>query len=210
MASSSHQGADWMDHYAHDRFCPRRFDSHFDPNIKPYGEWMKATTRRKNYLIGAQWLRSSREEEEGVANGGERHRTTSGNMDINASDMVRSDGEIGGFAGKESGENQGLVVGENQGIDTNANYGKNHNEQMQLAGQNDDSLLIIDNKRRRMGKETLHGTIASADSDGGYARLASVGHSFSATYLIQYQKAIQAAAPHQNSDAQTCSTQVAP
>uniref|UniRef100_A0A803P3N2 Uncharacterized protein n=1 Tax=Cannabis sativa TaxID=3483 RepID=A0A803P3N2_CANSA len=108
-----------------------------------------------------------REEEEGVANGGERHRTTSGDMDINATDMVRSDGENGGFAGKESGENQGLVVGENQGIDTNDNYGKNHNEQMQLAGQNDDSLLIIDNKRRRMGKETLHGTIASADSDVG-------------------------------------------
>ncbi|KAF4373097.1 hypothetical protein F8388_019279 [Cannabis sativa] len=54
------------------------------------------------------------------------------------------------------------------------------------------------------------GLLGTITRKGGYARLASVGHSFSATYLIQYQKAIQAAAPHQNSDAQTCSTQVAP
>uniref|UniRef100_A0A803Q5L9 CCHC-type domain-containing protein n=1 Tax=Cannabis sativa TaxID=3483 RepID=A0A803Q5L9_CANSA len=87
-----------------DRFCPRRFDSHFDPNVKPYGEWMKATTRRKNYLIGAQWLRSNREEEGGVATGGERHRNHMGDMDINSADMVRSDG---GFSGMEIGGNQG-------------------------------------------------------------------------------------------------------
>ncbi|XP_060961909.1 uncharacterized protein LOC133032093 [Cannabis sativa] len=147
-----------------DRFCPRRFDPHFDPNVKPYGEWMKATTRRKNYLIGAQWLRSSHEEEGGAAHGGERHRNNSGDMDTNLADMVRLNG---GFSGKESGENQGMVTGENQGIDTNDNYGKNHNEQMQLAGQNDDSLLIIDNKRRRMGKETLHESIDSDDTNVG-------------------------------------------
>uniref|UniRef100_A0A803QWM2 Uncharacterized protein n=1 Tax=Cannabis sativa TaxID=3483 RepID=A0A803QWM2_CANSA len=48
------------------------------------------------------------------------------------------------------------------------------------------------------------------ESHGSKLKIANVICSFSATYLIQYQKAIQAAAPHQNSDAQTCSTQVAP
>uniref|UniRef100_A0A803P4P8 DUF4283 domain-containing protein n=1 Tax=Cannabis sativa TaxID=3483 RepID=A0A803P4P8_CANSA len=50
------------------------FDPHFDQDIKPYGQWMKAITKKKNYLIGAQWLRSSCEEDDGSAVGSGRHR----------------------------------------------------------------------------------------------------------------------------------------
>uniref|UniRef100_A0A803QRP6 Reverse transcriptase domain-containing protein n=1 Tax=Cannabis sativa TaxID=3483 RepID=A0A803QRP6_CANSA len=96
-----------------DRFCPRRFEPHFDPTVKPYGEWMKAITKKKNYLIGAQWLRSNNEEEGGVATGGGRHRNHVEDMAINSPTM--------------------------------------DNDQMNMESQNDDALVIVDNKRKRTG-----------------------------------------------------------
>ncbi|XP_060960598.1 uncharacterized protein LOC133031177 [Cannabis sativa] len=89
-----------------DRFCPRRFDSHFDPNIKPYGEWMKAITKKKNYLIGAQWLRSNRDDDEGVANGGGRQWKQAEAMNVTSPTMVRSDGVNSGI---RLGDNQGAI-----------------------------------------------------------------------------------------------------
>ncbi|KAF4347783.1 hypothetical protein G4B88_015460 [Cannabis sativa] len=88
-----------------DRFCPRRFEPHFDPNVKPYGEWMKAITKKKNYLIGAQWLRSNHEEEGGAATSGGRHQNHVEDMEINSPAMVRSDG---GNSGMKTGVNQGV------------------------------------------------------------------------------------------------------
>ncbi|KAF4350102.1 hypothetical protein F8388_005964 [Cannabis sativa] len=132
-----------------DRFCPRRFEPHFDPNVKPYGEWMKAITKKKNYLIGAQWLRSNHEEEGGVATGGGRHRNHVEDMTINSPTMVRSNG---GNSGMNTRGNQGIIPGENQGNDIIDNYGNKDNDQMNLESQNDDSVVIVDNKRRRTGK----------------------------------------------------------
>ncbi|KAF4402159.1 hypothetical protein G4B88_017671 [Cannabis sativa] len=136
-----------------DRFCPRRFEPQFDPTVKPYGEWMKAITKKKNYLIGAQWLRSNNEDEGGVATGGGRHRNHVEDLAINSPTRVRFAGDN---SGTNTGGNQGLIPRENQGIDTIDNYGNKDSDQMNMESQNDDALVIVDNKRRRTGLCTFN------------------------------------------------------
>ncbi|KAF4404464.1 hypothetical protein G4B88_005850 [Cannabis sativa] len=63
--------------------------------------------------------------------------------------MVRSNG---GNSGMNTRGNQGIIPGENQGNDIIDNYGNKDNDQMNLESQNDDSVVIVDNKRRRTGK----------------------------------------------------------
>lgn len=40
-----------------EKFCDRIFDTPVDQIEKPYGTWMKAEPKRRNYTMGAQWLR---------------------------------------------------------------------------------------------------------------------------------------------------------
>uniref|UniRef100_A0A803NVH1 DUF4283 domain-containing protein n=1 Tax=Cannabis sativa TaxID=3483 RepID=A0A803NVH1_CANSA len=116
-----------------------------------YGEWMKAPNRKKNYLIGAQWLRTGREEEEGGGNGGERDRSRGVGSRINDLDSRGSDGVItGGILGnygitaKETNQREKMkevvVTTNNESINTEENV---------LAGQLDDEeIMILENKRR--------------------------------------------------------------
>uniref|UniRef100_A0A803NZS4 Reverse transcriptase n=1 Tax=Cannabis sativa TaxID=3483 RepID=A0A803NZS4_CANSA len=129
-----------------DRFCPRRFDSNFDQSVKPYGEWMKAATRKKNYLIGAQWLRSGCDEDDSAVAGRGLSRSTEEAMDINYPIRIQSDGDNSGVNG---GGNQAPNCGVNQGKTTMALNESQDNEDVQLEDQNDDSVIILDNKRRR-------------------------------------------------------------
>lgn len=40
-----------------EKFCAKIFDTPLDKIEKPYGVWMKAEPKRRNYTIGAKWLR---------------------------------------------------------------------------------------------------------------------------------------------------------
>ncbi|KAF4373408.1 hypothetical protein G4B88_011677 [Cannabis sativa] len=52
-----------------ERFCPKRFDQPLELVNKPYGIGMKAQMKKKSYLIGAQWLRT--EKDDGGVDGGD-------------------------------------------------------------------------------------------------------------------------------------------
>uniref|UniRef100_A0A803PEU0 CCHC-type domain-containing protein n=1 Tax=Cannabis sativa TaxID=3483 RepID=A0A803PEU0_CANSA len=44
-----------------EKFCPTLFDTPAEKIVKPYGVWMRAQPRRKNNLVGCQWLRDGNE-----------------------------------------------------------------------------------------------------------------------------------------------------
>ncbi|XP_030508978.2 uncharacterized protein LOC115723633 [Cannabis sativa] len=146
-----------------ERFCPRRFDSNFDQNVKPYGEWMKVVTRKKNYLIGAQWLRSGHDEEKSAVASSGLPISTEEVMDINYRIRIQSDGNNSGAKG---GANQAPNGGVNQGKTTMHINENQDNEDVQLEDQNEDSVIILDNKRRCTNKENIK-EIDDADSNMG-------------------------------------------
>uniref|UniRef100_A0A803NPV8 Reverse transcriptase domain-containing protein n=1 Tax=Cannabis sativa TaxID=3483 RepID=A0A803NPV8_CANSA len=146
-----------------ERFCQKRFDPHFDPNIKPYGEWMKATMRKKNYLVGARWLRSGKEEEDDHRTGSERHRSVAEAMDINGPGKVQVDGDN---SGGKRGEDNDVNQREDYGKEIMENQDNNDDDEREILNSNKsgDSLLILDNKRRRMEKERLKGPVSLKDN----------------------------------------------
>uniref|UniRef100_A0A803P9C0 CCHC-type domain-containing protein n=1 Tax=Cannabis sativa TaxID=3483 RepID=A0A803P9C0_CANSA len=55
------------------KFCPKFFDTPAEMLVKLYGAWMRAQPRRRNNLLGSQWLRDGNETDEMFAdrfNGG--------------------------------------------------------------------------------------------------------------------------------------------
>uniref|UniRef100_A0A803NTY0 Endonuclease/exonuclease/phosphatase domain-containing protein n=1 Tax=Cannabis sativa TaxID=3483 RepID=A0A803NTY0_CANSA len=105
-----------------ERFCIKRFDQDIDQIVKPYGIGMKALMRKKNYLIGAQWLRTGNDDTlSGVM----------GMLDLN----VRENQEYNGMdmaAGKFMGN-----------VDISNNRDKVNIQDQELT-------LILENKKRRM------------------------------------------------------------
>ncbi|XP_060960746.1 uncharacterized protein LOC133031286 [Cannabis sativa] len=59
-----------------DRFSPKRFDQPMDQLVKPYGAALRADLKKKNYLVGAKWLRSGAEEGGAAAGCGGGGRVT--------------------------------------------------------------------------------------------------------------------------------------
>ncbi|KAM6600853.1 hypothetical protein CsatA_020462 [Cannabis sativa] len=47
-----------------ENFCPKLFDTPEDEIVKPYGSFMRAQPRRKNYLLSSQYLRTGTEADE--------------------------------------------------------------------------------------------------------------------------------------------------
>ncbi|KAF4355830.1 hypothetical protein G4B88_025000 [Cannabis sativa] len=95
-----------------ERFCPRRFDQPLEQMVKPYGIGMKAQLKKKNYLIGAQWLRTGREEDGGVdgGGGGSKNSVDGGGVMVNPKimDIDRSDSR---------GYHNPIISGSNKGVD---------------------------------------------------------------------------------------------
>uniref|UniRef100_A0A803PI32 Reverse transcriptase domain-containing protein n=1 Tax=Cannabis sativa TaxID=3483 RepID=A0A803PI32_CANSA len=116
-----------------ERFCPKRFDQPIDQLSKPYGIGMKAQMRKKNYLIGAQWLRTGNEANGAVGEGGGARVSGAGGR--NHVDLIQ-----------DGGVDHGQHIGEGQSQIKGGNVAYLNEE---------DLLLIIDNKRRRMGKEKV-------------------------------------------------------
>ncbi|KAM6581024.1 hypothetical protein CsatA_004798 [Cannabis sativa] len=81
-----------------EHLCPKRFEQTIAETAKPYGIGLRAVMKKKNYLIGAQWLRTGREEETAME-GGAIGQTSSGGQGVNASKIMEVDGEISGVNG---------------------------------------------------------------------------------------------------------------
>ncbi|KAM6600189.1 hypothetical protein CsatA_019798 [Cannabis sativa] len=138
-----------------ERFCPRRFDEDYNPLVKPYGNGMRAQNKKKNYLIGAQWLRTGSEQEVAGDNGGEGGRPGVNIADSVGPKIMEIDDANQGenMASLNLGKNKGILFGNNdsnEGGIERGNIGKN-NEQMAI--NDDEILLLMDSKRRRTGVE---------------------------------------------------------
>ncbi|KAM6592517.1 hypothetical protein CsatA_000220 [Cannabis sativa] len=134
-----------------ERFCPRRFDEDYDPLVKPYGNGMRAQTKKKNYLIGAQWLRTGSEQNTAVDGGGGVRRSGEIPADsIGPKIMEIDDGDQGeDTITLNSAKNKGVLFGNNGSNDADVeriDSGKNYGE---VAVSEDETLLLLDSKRRR-------------------------------------------------------------
>ncbi|KAF4353956.1 hypothetical protein F8388_011124 [Cannabis sativa] len=128
--------------------------------VKPYGIGMKAQLKKKTYLIGAQWLRTGREEDGGVdgGGGGSKNSDDGGGVMVNPKIMDIDRIESRGYHNLMiSGSNKG-VDGREKGVVIAQDSGR---RQISVAVgdeevcNEEDSLLIYDSKRRRMGAEGI-------------------------------------------------------
>ncbi|KAM6554291.1 hypothetical protein CsatB_015053 [Cannabis sativa] len=130
-----------------ERLCPKRFEQTIAETAKPYGIGLRAVMKKKNYLIGAQWLRTGREEETAME-GGAIGQTSSGGQGVNASKIMEVDGEISGVNGSVR-----IPVIETPSINARISM-----ESVQAGVENlnketpymHDSDCLLDTKKRRM------------------------------------------------------------
>ncbi|KAM6597601.1 uncharacterized protein LOC115718091 [Cannabis sativa] len=132
---------------------------------KPLKQRMKlckengADEKKKNYLIGAQWLQT-RNEASGAVGGGGVSRASGAGCEASYSPKIM---EVDRHDDEDN--HDPMILGKNQddvikdgGVDHGQDIGEG---QSQIKGGNvadlneDDLLLIIDHKRRRMGKEKV-------------------------------------------------------
>ncbi|KAF4377419.1 hypothetical protein G4B88_026372 [Cannabis sativa] len=103
--------------------------------------------KKKNYLIGAQWLRTGREEETAME-GGAIGQTSSGGQGVNASKIMEVDGDVSGVNGSVS-----IPVNESQSINAKISM-----ESVQAGGDKINKEIpymhatdcLLDTKKRRM------------------------------------------------------------
>ncbi|XP_030489697.2 uncharacterized protein LOC115706250 [Cannabis sativa] len=157
-----------------ERFCDRLFDTPYDQLDKPYGLEMKAPPRRRNYAAGARWLKPGIATKTGGASSSD-HSTVSNS--INAVSSTAKQSSKSGYG--QHGINQAQNVGFNQNKSISAanQATRNMEEDFPLLNErpnkesvgkeqfqteeggtdmanlinNEEALLIIENKRRRMG-----------------------------------------------------------
>lgn len=138
-----------------ERFCHRLFEKELDAIVKPYGLFMKAPDRRSSKQIGAKWLRDNMARPL-FENSGEnrRGRDDRSRQDSEAgfTDVVMGNGENRG----DEIRIHGLLGGQNAGGDIiGVIEAGNHN----LNQSN--SLVVIDNKRRRTEEEGQTGQLVT-------------------------------------------------
>ncbi|XP_030497870.2 uncharacterized protein LOC115713529 [Cannabis sativa] len=160
-----------------ERLCPRRFDEDFNPLVKPYGNGMRAQTRRKNYLIGAQWLRTGSEQQETIdGDGDERHSGVNVTYPIGAKimeiDSINQGGEITSMI---AGKNKSVIVGSNghnEDISEGEKGGKNNGK---VVDCDDELLILLDSKRRRRDMVQASRASELVESELGQDNMGSIG-----------------------------------
>ncbi|KAF4351440.1 hypothetical protein G4B88_024821 [Cannabis sativa] len=150
-----------------ERFCPKRFDQPLELVNKPYGIGMKAQMKKKSYLIGAQWLRT--EKDDGGVDGGDnvsRRMGDRGGQSIQPRIMEIDRIDTGANCDPMNlGKNKG-IMGSNDAIVNKKDIPR---DQINMAGSEEetineeDLLVVLDSKRRRMGFEEYYDDLWSDD-----------------------------------------------
>ncbi|XP_060959195.1 uncharacterized protein LOC115699980 [Cannabis sativa] len=141
-----------------ERFCLKTFDQPLDQIVKSYGNGMRAQTRKKNYLIGAQWLCSGMETKEMVGGGGVARRSEAEDGAIMQPKIM----EIDSVDVREDRES--MIVGKNKSVlmgkdGTNNEYSgdsSNGGNLTKAVLNEEDLLLIMENKCRRTEMEKAY------------------------------------------------------
>uniref|UniRef100_A0A803PUD0 Reverse transcriptase domain-containing protein n=1 Tax=Cannabis sativa TaxID=3483 RepID=A0A803PUD0_CANSA len=153
-----------------ERACLKRFEKPIDEIVKPYGIGMRAVMKKKNYLIGAQWLRTGREEEKAMDGGGPSFAKADGGalnmpkiVEINRAKQGMMD-SIGSLGKNIQNVNAGMVYKEIIAVSGDMIMGETN-----MASQlQHDAVCVIDSKKRRMeiaeGKATCDVEDAEVDS----------------------------------------------
>uniref|UniRef100_A0A803QJD1 Reverse transcriptase domain-containing protein n=1 Tax=Cannabis sativa TaxID=3483 RepID=A0A803QJD1_CANSA len=141
-----------------ERFCLKRFEQDFDQAIKPYGIEMKAQMKKKNYLIGAQWLKTRKEDFQPVS-GGSSHRSEAEDRSNEMAKIMDVDPMISGSKGREvitakgnQGSNGVDIVSDNYMGNVTIN---NNGDKVNL--QNNELVIVLENKKRRMDMRVIGG-----------------------------------------------------
>ncbi|XP_030495046.2 uncharacterized protein LOC115710833 [Cannabis sativa] len=154
-----------------DRFCPKRFDQPIDQLVKPYGAALQADLKKKNYLVGAKWLRSGAEEGGAAAGRGgggrvneDRHgvKAIPKIMDVDCVDHVGDHDPmiLGKSKKKEIIKESGREIRQSA-IDGNSEFMESDDD----ANIEEDLVVLMESKRRRTGRVGLE-----AHVEGGSAK----------------------------------------
>ncbi|KAF4369012.1 hypothetical protein F8388_013341 [Cannabis sativa] len=135
---------------------------------------MKAQMRRKNYLIGAQWLKTGNEDSSS-ATGGSVRRSEAANSAENLADTVTKIMEIDSM--KSGHTDYNAPAGEN-GCDNNGkervlgksgeNIDSNKVEDLVNLSEKD-MTIMLENKKRRMDMDTVEKLRVSLGFDGAFS-----------------------------------------
>ncbi|KAM6549548.1 hypothetical protein CsatB_021224 [Cannabis sativa] len=161
-----------------ERFCEKLFDTPLDEIEKPYNLELKAAPRRKNHTIGARWLRPGSVNNSGgfSATGG-----TSTTSEFSAGRGVGRAGKasIGGSGSKNQGSSftKPIIVEREEAVykevhadlvggsidqhpkDIRGKSHSQHTDEVIMEYNGEDSLVILENKRRRKGQVSLQGNL---------------------------------------------------
>ncbi|KAL8090281.1 hypothetical protein AgCh_039666 [Apium graveolens] len=100
-----------------DKFCEKLFEMPEEMIAKPFGSWMRAEPRRKNYTIGAKWLRPGGGSP--AVKSGEKEDSVTGKVVTDISGIAYQKGEKDGMLIDISNDDKGISHGENQGNNLN-------------------------------------------------------------------------------------------
>ncbi|KAM6600113.1 hypothetical protein CsatA_019722 [Cannabis sativa] len=144
-----------------ENYCSRLFIQSASTIVKPYGTFMKAVPRKTQYAMGAKWLRSGSSSYGGhggsvAAGGGSVGRESfQGNHGFHGIAIPGfSATEVGGDMINDNGRNLGKQSGELAGSKEGDIYGNIVARQVEsISNLDEEGLLFMDNKRKRLGKE---------------------------------------------------------
>ncbi|XP_030510643.2 uncharacterized protein LOC115725309 [Cannabis sativa] len=137
-----------------ERLCPKRFECPIEQLSKPYGSGMRAQMKKKNYLIGAQWLRTGNENG-GAAVGGGGDRLYKAGDEVNAHPKIMEVDSI-----DQGGNRDPLIVGDKnkeklimESVVCARQVGGNESSHDEVDADGsineEDMIILLENKRRR-------------------------------------------------------------
>ncbi|KAK1359460.1 hypothetical protein POM88_043934 [Heracleum sosnowskyi] len=140
-----------------DKFCEKLFETPEELIARPFGAWMRVEPRRKNYTLGAKWLRP--EGDFPAASSVEGERPIKGKVVTEIIGIADSRGEKEGMMIDSSNGDKEINLGVNQGSGSNSNRAPkiqniiNYNNNImhdKIAEVEVTELPIVDPKRRRI------------------------------------------------------------
>lgn len=157
-----------------EKFCERIFEAPIETIEKPYGLWMRAEPRRRNYTMGSKWLRHG-----GIApvpEAGKEDPGEKGNNDnlVEDNHIPNKSGVMSAQGGSEIRNNSTFPLGENQGDRVVQNHisvprinmqSSNVEREIEFESTESTGLLISNPKRRRTDNPTVSKPISEENNE---------------------------------------------
>lgn len=160
-----------------DKFCEKLFETPENLITRPFGQWMRAEPRRRNYAIGSKWLRPVGGFP--VASSGEREDPITGKVvteNIGITDQLGAkQGQLMDISNEDKeevdGVNQGSRLSNNNVIISQDFITQQPNANLEIANAEVDGaeLICSDPKRRRVNENNENNALTTWDNSGQVA-----------------------------------------